>query len=76
MMMIYPISTGRNFDEILRVLDAIQLTDRHQVATPANSQDGDDVIILPSVSDAQAREKYPNGWKTLKSYLRLVKQPD
>lgn len=76
MMMTYPMSTGRNFDEILRVLDAIQLTDRHQVATPANWQYGDDVIIAPSVSDAAAREKYPAGWKTLKPYLRLVKQPD
>jgi alkyl hydroperoxide reductase subunit AhpC len=76
MMMTYPMSTGRNFDEILRVLDAIQLTDRHQVATPANWQYGDDVIIAPSVSDTAAREKYPKGWKTLKPYLRLVKQPD
>jgi alkyl hydroperoxide reductase subunit AhpC len=76
LMLIYPMTTGRNFDEILRVLDAIQLTERHQVATPANWQYGDDVIIGLSVSDAAAREKYPNGWKTLKPYLRLVKQPD
>lgn len=75
MMMTYPMSTGRNFNEILRVLDAIQLTDRHQVVTPANWQYGDDVIISPSVSDAEAREKYPQGFKTLKPYLRLVKQP-
>lgn len=75
LMMTYPISIGRNFDEILRVLDALQLTDQHQVATPANWQYGDDVIISPSVSDIEAREKYPQGWKTLKPYLRLVKQP-
>lgn len=76
LMLAYPMSTGRNFDEILRALDSIQLTARHEVATPANWQYGDDVIIAPSVSDAVAREKYPKGWKTLKSYLRLVKQPD
>lgn len=76
LMMTYPMSIGRNFDEILRVLDAIQLTERHQVATPANWHYGDDVIISPSVSDAMAREQYPAGWKTLKPYLRLVKQPD
>lgn len=76
LMMTYPATSGRNFDEILRVLDSIQLTARHQVATPANWQYGDDVIIVPSVSDIAAREKYPNGWKTLKPYLRLVRQPD
>lgn len=72
----YPAATGRNFDEVLRILDSIQLTERHQVATPAHWQYGDDVIISLSVSDAEAREKYPQGWKTLKPYLRLVKQPE
>jgi alkyl hydroperoxide reductase subunit AhpC len=76
LMQTYPMTTGRNFHEILRALDSIQLTSRHQVATPVNWQYGDDVIISPSVSDAVARVKYPKGWKTLKPYLRLVKQPD
>jgi alkyl hydroperoxide reductase subunit AhpC len=76
LMMTYPMSVGRNFDEILRVLDAIQLCDRHQVATPAHWQYGDDVIISLAVSDTAAREKYPKGWKTLKPYLRLVNHPD
>ncbi len=76
LMMTYPMTTGRNFDEILRVLDSMQLTARHKVATPVNWQNGDDVIIVPSVSDDAAREKYPQGWKTLKPYLRIVKQPD
>lgn len=71
----YPASTGRNFDEILRVIDSLQLTAKHQVATPVNWQDGDDVIIVPAVSDEAAREKYPEGWKALKPYLRLVPQP-
>jgi thioredoxin-dependent peroxiredoxin len=71
----YPMSTGRNFDEILRVLDSLQLTARHKVSTPVNWKSGDDVIISNSVSDAEAREKYPQGWKTVKPYLRLVKQP-
>ncbi len=75
LMMTYPMTTGRNFDEILRVLDSMQLTMKHQVATPVNWKNGDDVIIVPSVSDEQAKEKYPNGWKTLKPYLRVVKQP-
>lgn len=75
LMMTYPMTTGRNFDEILRALDSIQLTSKHQVATPANWHDGDDVIIPPMVSDEQAREKYPDGWKTLKPYLRMVHQP-
>ena len=75
LMMTYPMTTGRNFDEILRVLDSMQLTGKHQVATPVNWEDGDDVIIVPSVSDEQAKEKYPGGWKALKPYLRLVKQP-
>lgn len=71
----YPMTTGRNFNEILRVLDSMQLTAKHKVATPANWVSGNDVIIVPSVSDEEAREKYPEGWKTVKPYLRLVKQP-
>ncbi len=71
----YPMTTGRNFDEILRVIDSMQLTAKHQVATPVNWQRGEDVIIVPSVSDEAAREKYPDGWKTLKPYLRLVSAP-
>ncbi|MCK0207288.1 peroxiredoxin [Starkeya koreensis] len=71
----YPASAGRNFDEILRVIDSLQLTAQHAVATPANWKDGDDVIIVPSVSDEAAKEKFPGGWKTLKPYLRLVPQP-
>ncbi len=75
LMITYPMTTGRNFDEILRVLDSLQLTASHQVATPANWKHGEDVIIVPAVSDEQAKEKYPNGWKTVKPYLRLVAQP-
>ncbi len=71
----YPMSTGRNFDEILRVIDSCQLTANHQVATPANWNDGDDVIIVPAVSDDDAKEKYPDGWKAPKPYLRIVPQP-
>jgi alkyl hydroperoxide reductase subunit AhpC len=71
----YPMSTGRNFPEILRVLDSMQLTAKHKVATPANWQQGDDVIILPSVSDEEAKQKYAGGWKTIKPYLRVVPQP-
>lgn len=71
----YPPSAGRNFAEILRVIDSLQLTDRHKVTTPANWTPGEDVIIAPSVSDEDARAKFPEGWKTLKPYLRLVKQP-
>ncbi|HKO80741.1 MAG TPA: peroxiredoxin [Chitinophagaceae bacterium] len=71
----YPMTTGRNFSEILRVLDSMQLTAAHKVATPVNWQDGDDVIIVPAVSDAEAKEKYPGGWKTIKSYLRIIPQP-
>ena len=69
-------STGRNFDEVLRVLDSIQLTARHQVATPVNWKQGDDVIIAPTVSDDEARKKYPGGWKSPKAYLRLIGQPE
>ena len=71
----YPMSTGRNFDEVLRVIDSMQLTARHKVATPANWRDGDKVIILPAVSDAAARESYPDGWTAPKPYLRYVPQP-
>jgi alkyl hydroperoxide reductase subunit AhpC len=75
LMITYPMTTGRNFDEILRVVDSIQLTAAHKVATPANWKAGGEVIIVPAVSDAEAKTKYPEGWKTLKPYLRLVKQP-
>lgn len=75
LMMTYPMTTGRNFAEILRVLDSMQLTAQHKVATPANWQKGEDVIIVPAVSNEEAREKYPQGWRELKPYLRLVKQP-
>jgi alkyl hydroperoxide reductase subunit AhpC len=71
----YPASTGRNFDEILRVIDSLQLTSKHSVATSANWKDGKDVIIVPSISDEQAKEKFPAGWQTVKPYLRIVKQP-
>ena len=71
----YPMSTGRNFDEVLRVLDSMQLTAKHKVATPANWKDGDRVIILPAVSDADAKEKYPEGWDAPRPYLRYVPQP-
>jgi alkyl hydroperoxide reductase subunit AhpC len=71
----YPMSTGRNFDEVLRVLDSMQLTAQHKVATPANWKNGEDVIILPAVSDEDAKAKYPDGWKTIKPYLRVVPQP-
>ncbi|CAH1194476.1 Alkyl hydroperoxide reductase subunit C-like protein [Candidatus Nitrotoga sp. BS] len=71
----YPMSTGRNFDEILRVLDSMQLTAKHKVATPVNWKDGEDVIIVPAVSDDDAKTMFPDGWKTVKPYLRVVKQP-
>jgi thioredoxin-dependent peroxiredoxin len=74
-MLTYPMSTGRNFDEVLRLLDSCQLTGKHNVATPVNWRPGEDVIIPPSVSDEQAKAKFPAGWKTLKPYLRVVKQP-
>jgi alkyl hydroperoxide reductase subunit AhpC len=76
LILTYPMTTGRNFDEVLRVLDSMQLTAKHKVATPVNWKPGNDVIIVPSVSDEEAKQKYPQGWKTLKAYLRLVKQPD
>jgi alkyl hydroperoxide reductase subunit AhpC len=75
LMLIYPMTTGRNFDEVLRVLDSMQLTAKHQVATPVNWQRGNDVIIVPSVSDEEAKQKYPAGWKPVLPYLRLVAQP-
>ena len=76
LMITYPASTGRNFDEILRVIDSLQLTAKYSVATPVNWKDGDDVIIVPSLSDEAAKEKFPGGWKTIKPYLRLVPQPN
>src|SRR5437764_2634265 len=76
LMITYPASTGRNFAEILRVIDSLQLTANYSVATPANWKDGDDVIIVPSLSDEAAKEKFPGGWKTIKPYLRLVPQPN
>lgn len=71
----YPASTGRNFDELLRVIDSLQLTAEHQVATPANWNDGDDVIIVPSLSNDDAKAKFPGGWDEKKPYLRMVRQP-
>jgi alkyl hydroperoxide reductase subunit AhpC len=75
LILTYPMTTGRNFDEILRVIDSIQLTAAHKVATPANWKQGDEIIIVPSVSEQEAKEKFPEGWKTLKPYLRMAKQP-
>ncbi len=75
MMMTYPMTTGRNFDEILRALDSMQLTQQHKVATPANWKQGDDVIIAGSVSDEDAKKLFPQGWQAPKPYLRIVKQP-
>jgi alkyl hydroperoxide reductase subunit AhpC len=74
-MLTYPMSTGRNFDEVLRLLDSCQLTAKHQVATPVNWKQGEDVFIVPSVSDEQAKQKFPAGWKAPKPYLRIVPQP-
>ncbi|MGH8583760.1 MAG: peroxiredoxin [Gammaproteobacteria bacterium] len=74
-MITYPMSTGRNFDEVLRILDSIQLTAKHKVATPVNWKPGEDVIIVPAVSDEEAKQKFPAGWKAPKPYLRIVPQP-
>ena len=74
-MVTYPMSTGRNFDEILRILDSCQLTAKHKVATPVNWKQGEDVIIVPAVSDDEAKEKYPDGWVSPKPYIRIVPQP-
>ena len=76
LMITYPQTTGRNFDEILRVIDSMQLTDKYSVATPVNWKQGDDVIIVPSVTDEVAKTKFPKGWKALKPYLRLTPQPN
>ncbi|HIA33503.1 MAG TPA: peroxiredoxin [Candidatus Lambdaproteobacteria bacterium] len=75
LMLTYPMTTGRNFDEILRVIDSMQLTAKHKVATPVNWKDGEDVIIVPSVSNEDAKTMFPDGWKTVKPYLRTTKQP-
>jgi alkyl hydroperoxide reductase subunit AhpC len=75
LMITYPMSTGRNFDEVLRVLDSMQLTAKHKVATPVNWKQGEDVIIIPAVSDEEAKQKFPAGWKAPKPYLRTVPQP-
>ena len=76
LILVYPMTTGRNFDEVLRVIDSLQLTAKHKVATPANWQHGDDVIIAGSVSDDEARETYPEGWESPRPYIRIVPQPD
>jgi thioredoxin-dependent peroxiredoxin len=75
LILVYPMTTGRNFDEVLRVIDSLQLTAKHKVATPVNWQQGDDVIIAGSVSDDEAKETYPNGWESPKPYIRIVQQP-
>ncbi len=75
LILVYPMSTGRNFDEVLRVIDSMQLTAKHKVSTPANWQPGGDVIISPAVSEDEAKKMFPQGWKTLKPYLRVTSQP-
>ena len=75
LILVYPMTTGRNFDEVLRVIDSLQLTAKHKVATPVNWQDGDDVIIAGSVSNDEAKETYPDGWKEPRPYIRIVSQP-
>jgi alkyl hydroperoxide reductase subunit AhpC len=75
LILTYPMSTGRNFDEVLRVLDSMQLTAKHKVATPVNWQPGEDVIIVPAVSNDEAKESFPAGWRTVKPYMRVVPQP-
>src|SRR5437899_3126871 len=74
-MLTYPMSSGRNFDEVLRLLDSVQLTAKHKVATPVNWKQGEDVIIVPAVSNEEAKQKFPEGWKAPKPYLRIVPQP-
>lgn len=76
LILVYPMSTGRNFDEVLRVIDSLQLTANYNVSTPVNWKDGEDVIIAPAISDEEAKEKFPKGWKALKPYLRLTPQPN
>jgi len=76
LILVYPMSTGRNFDEVLRVIDSLQLTANHSVSTPVNWKQGEDVIIAPAISDEDAKTKFPKGWKALKPYLRLTPQPD
>ena len=75
LMIVYPMTTGRNFDELLRVIDSLQLTAKHKVATPVNWEPGEDVIIAGSVSDDEARKVYPNGWRAPRPYIRFVPQP-
>jgi alkyl hydroperoxide reductase subunit AhpC len=75
LVLVYPMTTGRNFDEVLRVIDSLQLTAKHKVATPVNWQQGDDVIIAGSVTDEDARKQYPSGWRAPKPYIRIVPQP-
>ena len=75
LILVYPMTTGRNFDEVLRVIDSLQLTAKHKVATPVNWKKGEDVIIAGSVSDEAAKELYPDGWKSPKPYIRIVKDP-
>ena len=74
-IVMYPMSTGRNFDEILRIIDSCQLTEKHKVATPVNWKNGEDVIILPAVSDNEAKKRYPDGWVSPKPYIRIIQQP-
>ncbi len=76
LILVYPMSTGRNFDEVLRVIDSLQLTANYSVSTPVNWKQGEDVIIAPAISDEDAKKKFPKGWKALKPYLRLTPQPD
>ena len=75
LILVYPMTTGRNFDEVLRVIDSLQLTAKHKVATPVNWRQGEDVIIAGSVSDDEAKETYPQGWKAPRPYIRIVEQP-
>ena len=75
LILVYPMTTGRNFDEVLRVIDSLQLTANHKVATPVNWRPGEDVIIVTSVSDEEARRTYPDGWRAPRPYLRIVPQP-